>query len=121
MPVDFEKTTTRRLTINADGTWGIQFLPVSSAQIIPVPGTIAGRGQQVFSLVGLTPDVVTIDASQANGTFIIQVYKYKSVAEYLGILVNGVAPFTGAFMAPNDANLLTVTANGPWKIEITGR
>jgi hypothetical protein len=121
LPVDFDKTATRRLTINADGTWGIQFLPVSSAQMVPVPGTISGKGQQVFSLVGLAPDLITVDASQATGTFIIQVYKYKQVTDYLGLLVTGVAPFTGAYMAPSGANLLTVTAAGPWKMDLTGK
>lgn len=121
VPVDFDQTATRRLTINADGTWGIQFLPVSSAQMVPVPGTITGKGQQVFSLVGLAPDQITVDASQASGTFIIQVYKSKSTTDYLGLLVTGVAPFTGAFLAPSGANLLTVTASGPWKIDITGK
>jgi hypothetical protein len=121
VPVDFDQTATRRLTINADGTWGIQFLPVTSAQIVPVPGTITGKGQQVFSLVGQAPDIISVDASQASGTFLIQVYGYKPGLVYLGILVNGVAPFTGAFIAPSGASLLAVTASGTWKIDITGK
>ncbi len=121
VPVDFDQTATRRLTINADGTWGIQFLPLTSAQIVPVPGTITGKGQQVFSLVGQTPDVITVDASQASSTFLIQVYKYSPALDYIGILVNGIAPFTGVFTAPSGAVLLSVTATGTWKIDIIGK
>ena len=121
VPVDFEKTQTRRITINADGIWGVQILPLSSAQIAPVPGNIAGNGDLVFFLVGEKADKITVDASQSSGNFTIQVYNDKPALDYLETLVNEIAPFTGVFMAPNGASLLAISANGPWKIELTGR
>lgn len=119
VPVDFEDTATRRLTINADGAWGIQILPLSSAQIAPIPGPVAGKGDLVFFVVGATPDIITVDASQASGSFIIQAYNHKPALKPLALLVNELAPFTGAFTMPASTTLLAIKAAGPWKLDIT--
>jgi hypothetical protein len=121
VPIDFEKNNTKRVTINADGTWGIQILPLSSVEIVTVPGTVTGKGNSVFALVGEKPDKIIVDASQASGNFLIQVYNLQPALVYLASLVNDTAPFTGVYMAPNGASLLTITASGPWKLEITGQ
>jgi len=121
VPVDFGDKTTRRLTVNADGAWGIQILPLSSAQIMPLPGILAGKGDLVFMLVGAAPDTISVDASQASGSFIIQAYNQKPALEYLDLLVNEIAPFTGVFMAPNRTTLLAISASGAWKLDITGK
>ncbi len=121
VPVDFDETDTARMTINADGTWGIQILPVFSAQILAVPGSLSGKNDTVLILVGKTPDKIIVDASQAVGDFRIQVYDHEPVLDYLELVVDNTAPFTGVFIAPIDASLLTLSATGPWTLEITAR
>jgi hypothetical protein len=117
--VDFNQTLTQRITVNADGAWGIQILPLSSAEIMPVPGSLAGKGDLVFMLVGAAADKIAVDASQASGDFIVQAYKQEPAFGYLELLVNESAPFSGVFMAPNGASLLVIRANGSWKIDIS--
>lgn len=121
VPADFENTDTKRISITAGGAWGLQILPVSSAQIVSVPGNVGGTGDVVIILEGAIPDKITADASQASHNFVITAYNYKPSMDYLDLLVNEIAPYTGAFLAPKGTTFLVIKATGPWKLEITGR
>jgi hypothetical protein len=121
VPVDFENVNTKRISITAAGNWELQILPVSSAQIVSVPGNVVGTGDVVITLEGAIPDKITADASQASQNFVITAYNFKPSMDYLDLLVNEIAPYTGAFLAPKGTTLLVIHSSGPWKLEITGR
>ncbi len=125
IPLDFgyfgTNADTKRITVDADGVWEIHVLPLSSAQIVPVPGVVAGEGENVLLLDGATPDTIIFDASQAAHNVVLEAYSHEPSIQYLDLLVNEIGAYTGTLLAPSGATVLVVKADGPWRLEITAR
>lgn len=108
--------TAVRFEVTASGSWEIQILPITEARIENMPSTITGTGDDVVFIVTSSPDLMIVDASGAEGHFAIWVYY---IPQRRDLLVNDIAPYTGTVIMPPGSYLFTVTAQGPWSIEIT--
>lgn len=112
---DFEPLITR-LSIQASGAWEITVMPLQMMRRATVPGLIEGVGDDMIALEGGIPDIMTIDASQAESNFVIYTY-----GNGLDLLVNDIAPYTGQQMMDRDTFIIEVIAEGPWSLDITSR
>lgn len=116
--LDGQKTT--RFEVNSSGKWEIQILPIEQVKRVNFPGTVEGNGDDVVILMGTgKTDLLKIDASQADGSFVV--YGLGNSGD---LLVNKIAPYTGTVIVPknlqasNGVLMLIVTATGKWSIEV---
>jgi hypothetical protein len=122
VPLDIsDGQQTTRFEIKSSGQWEIQVLPIEQVKRFNIPGTLKGNGDDVIILLGTSnPDLLKIDASQAERNFIL-----KGIGKSTRLLANAIAPYTGTVMIPG--NLLTssgvlmleIKATGEWSIEVT--
>jgi len=116
-PLDFmANETTTRLQIKASGPWEIRIVPLYQGRTLDVPGTAEGTGDDVLILVGSSPDLLKIDASNATSNFIIMGY-----GDRRDLLVNEIAPYSGTVMLNEETVILEIVATGPWTVEVTSR
>jgi hypothetical protein len=116
VPLDFRADEhTARLQIESSGPWSLQVLPLSEIRILQVPSTFEGAGDDVVAFAA-TPDLLRVDASRAESNFVIWAY-----GQYVDLLVNEIAPYTGVVVAGSDTAVIAVTADGEWSIEVTAR
>jgi hypothetical protein len=114
-PIDFrDNEDTVRLEIKASGSWEIQVLPLDHITRVSIPGTYNVTGDDVIALVGGIPDLLTADASMASSNFVI-----RSYGNYVDLLVNEIAPYTGTIVLSSDMVVLEIIATGPWSIQVT--
>jgi hypothetical protein len=113
-PLDFRDSDhTVRFEITAVGDWTIEVLPLLSAPILTLPGTMEGTGDMVFLLDG-NPDLATISGNDGGGHFAVLAYGSRS-----NLLVNTTDPYSGVVIVPADVLVIEVDSEGPWSIEIT--
>ncbi len=106
-----------RFEVRTAGDWTIEVLPLSAALHLTIPGAIQGAGDDVVVLEGpFAPDLLSIDASTANGDF--SVLAYGSQRDQV---VGAVGPYTGTVSVRRDTTVLAVKSSGPWRLEITTR
>ncbi len=118
LPLDFlDGEQTARFEIKAGGAWQIELLPLDLARQSAIPSVIQGVGDDVVVLVGtLKTDILVVDAFNASSNFIV--HQYSDTKE---LLVNEIAPYTGAVAMNPETVLLTIKATGPWQLEVTSR
>jgi hypothetical protein len=118
LPLDFlDSQRTARLEITAGGQWELTIFPIQNARRETVPSSIQGTGDDVVVLTDAAPDLLKINATQAEGNFILMTYGTKG----RDLLVNEIAPYSGTVMTKPGTYLLVITATGPWSIEITAK
>jgi hypothetical protein len=117
-PLDFlvgEHTT--RFEVSATGPWTISILPLTAAQVLSVPGSIEGRGDDVVFLTGERPDLATIAGNDSSRHFAVREYGSGRP----GLLVNTTDPYQGTVPLNADTLILVISAVGDWTIDITSR
>lgn len=67
--LDNEHTT--RLEVKYSGPWQFEILPLEQASVLRAPGTYDGHDEDVIILVGDNLDLLNVDASKAEGNFIV--------------------------------------------------
>ncbi len=119
VPIDFMKgQSTARLEVTASGEWKIRVLPaLLGIEREEIPGTIMGSGDDIMALTGGDPDLLTIDATRAEGAFTI--WGYYSTKRKL--LLDEIAPYQGTVVLGTDTVILVVSAKGDWTFDITTR
>jgi hypothetical protein len=107
---------TRRLEINAGGSWTIVLYPLSLdyIRICVVPGPCTGTGDDLVALDG-DPDTMQVEYP-GGGNFAIW-----SFATERDLLVNEIGPYSGKVLLTNGTFMLVVHAEGPWTLDITAR
>lgn len=113
VPLDFIDEDTARFEIKASGSWEIQILPLDNVRVETIPGTFTGKGDDVIAIAGGTPDLMIVDASTAEGNFVIWSYGNQK-----DLLVNEIAPYDGTVILSKDTFMLVINAEGDWSIEI---
>lgn len=117
VPLDlFDDEFTARLEIKASGPWEIQVLPFETIKKVSLPATYNGKGDDIFALVGGTPDTIKADASQARSNFIVQ-----GIDSRQSLIFNEIAPYTGTAILDPETFILIIHAEGPWTLEISTR
>lgn len=106
---------TVRLEITATGPWEIEILPLGSARVLEVPGTISGDGDDLIRLSGLAADLAIIEGNAGSSHF--AVFSYGSGG--LNLLVNTTDPYSGTVILEDGVLYLEITAEGSWSIGIT--
>jgi hypothetical protein len=91
-------------------------LPLSEVRRVSAPGTFTGYGDDVVLLTGGTPDLLKVDATAAKGNFAI--WTYGSARD---LVVNEIAPYTGTVLVGSDSDILVISAERAWSIEVTTR
>ncbi|MFH1186387.1 MAG: hypothetical protein V1755_15360 [Chloroflexota bacterium] len=116
--IDFQgPQRTLRIEVRTAEAWHIELLPLSAARREHIPGAIRGTGDEVVLLDGSqAPDLLTADASTAWGNFSVWAYGNPS-----HLVINAVAPYTGALPLPPGTTALAVKAIGPWSLQLTAR
>jgi hypothetical protein len=117
-PLDFlvgEHAT--RFEVSATGPWTISILPLTAAQVLRVPGSIEGRGDDVVFLTGNTPDLATIVGNDSSRHFAVREYGSGRP----GLLVNTTDPYQGTVPLNTDTLILVISAVGDWAIDVTSR
>jgi hypothetical protein len=111
---------TEWLQISCDSQWEIQVIPLDAIRGEIIPTTFKGNGDDVIYIQGYEkPDLLKLDASQAEKTFMIRAFGGKPE-----ILVAGWAPYTGTIKVPSDCLdknggvILAIMAEGDWSIEV---
>jgi len=110
---DDEHTT--RFGIESSGSWTIEVLPLNQAREAQIPEVIEGNGDDVVLLRGDATDLMTVDASLANGTF--SIWGFYDDLRYP--VIYSTAPYTGTVLMLRTTHLLTIEAEGPWSLDIT--
>jgi len=115
--IDFEQDQhTSRLEITSEGEWTIEILPLVSARVLQVPGTIEGNGDDVLLLMGGTPDIANISGNPAARHF--AVFPFGNGRRF-SLMVNTTDPYEGQVLVDRNAEVLQVNAEGAWSISIT--
>ena len=116
--IDFQgPQRTLRLEVRTTEAWQIELLPLSAARREPVPGVIRGTGDEVVLLdASQAAEILTADASTAWGNFTVWAY-----ADPAHLVINAVAPYTGAVPLPPGTTALAIRAIGPWSLQLTAR
>lgn len=114
---------TTRFEIKSSGDWEISVLPLDEIRLQTIPGVVSGVGDDVILIAGTElPDILDVDASQADSNFIVHVF-----GNDYELLVNEIAPYTGKVLIdrrlPLDrgnsyALILEVIATGDWKLNV---
>lgn len=116
VPIDFlVGEHTGRFEISADGSLTLNVKPLSLLRKARVPGTISGKGDEVITLTGSSPDIASITHT-GNSNF--SIWSYGSSRD---LLVNEIGNYTGRIILDSDTLVLTIGADGPWSIDITAR
>ena len=116
LPIDFLATEyTSQFEITAVGPWKIQVIRLANARTETIPATITGSGDDVIVLTGGTPDLLTIDASLATGTFAIHGFR----AGIWDLLSKETSPYTGIVQAAAGTVALQISATGTWSVAMT--
>jgi hypothetical protein len=116
-PLDFmEGQHTTRFEVKANGEWTIEVLPISSARVIDIPGSIEGVGDEVIVLSGSPPDTATITGNDAGRHF--AVISYGKISD---LLVNTTDPYNGTVIMQTGTILIEIKAIGPWTIDIKAK
>jgi hypothetical protein len=119
VPLDFLDTEhTTRFQIQASGPWTLTIEPFTDIPVQTVPGTIQGKGDQVYILRGGTPDLLKADASHARDNFIVVAYSQIAGRD---LVINDIAPYSGTVIIPSDTFILVINATGSWSIEVTAK
>lgn len=117
-PLDFlvgEHAT--RFEVSATGPWTISILPLTAAQVLRVPGSIEGRGDDVVFLIGDTPDLATIVGNDSSRHFAVRGYGSGRPR----LLVNTTDAYQGTVSLDADTLILVISAAGDWTIDVTSR
>ena len=115
VPLDFGGEWTKRFEVLSSCDWKIEILPLSTARLLDVPGTIEGTGDEVFLLTGETPDVAYISGNACSGHFAVIPYDINRQSS----LVNTTDPYEGIVLVDADARVLEVMSTCSWTIEIS--
>ncbi|MCI0398786.1 MAG: hypothetical protein L0322_28185 [Chloroflexi bacterium] len=116
LPIDFLSSEhTGRFEVTADGSWTITVSPLSSIRSVSIPGSIDGRGDDVFRLIGGVPDTASIDG-RSEGNFVVYAY-----GQSRDLLVNEIGEYSGQALLDSDTVVMSVLSEGPWTIAITSR
>jgi hypothetical protein len=116
-PLDFlNGEETVRFQVESNGNWEITILPLEEIEMLRVPGSYDGNGDNVLALPGSKPDLLKVDATKAKGNFVIWGY-----ADTRNLLVNEIAPYDGTTILQSGTLALVIEAEGPWHIEITAK
>ncbi|MCL4303978.1 MAG: hypothetical protein KJ077_50305 [Anaerolineae bacterium] len=114
--IDFEQNQhTSRLEITTEGEWTIEILPLASARVLQIPGTIDGNGDDVLLLMGGTPDIANISGNPAARHFAVLPY---GNGRRFSSMVNTTDPYEGQVLIDREAEVLQVIAEGAWSISI---
>jgi hypothetical protein len=116
-PLDFgngEHTT--RFEVSASDEWRIEVLPVSSAPVLTVPGSIDGKNDEVILVKGAKPDLAKIKGNADSRFFAVKSYGHSS-----DLLVNTTDPYEGTVIVSDDMVIIEIQAIGTWSIEITAK
>lgn len=120
-PLDFlDGEETARLQIESSGNWEVTVMPFEHMRQVSIPGAFEGLGDDVVYMKGTgTPDLLNINADQAQSNFVIWGY-----GKDVDLLVNDIAPYSGVVIVPaslpvDSALVLIVEAEGNWSIEVT--
>lgn len=116
-PLDFENGEwTSRFEVNATGSWTIEVLPLSSLRILSVPGSIKGKGDEVFLLMGNIPDLAKITGNAKSSHFAVLGYNGGR-----DLLVNTTEPYEGTVMLNKSTFIIEVIAIDNWAIEVSAK
>jgi len=114
LPLDFhEDEHTTRFEVKAKGSWEITILPLSSARVLSVPGSVSGSGDDVILLIGSAPDIAIISGNSESRHF--AVISYGSSKD---LLVNTTDPYNGTVVLDKDTLILTINSESNWNIEV---
>mgnify|MGYP003565233222 FL=1 len=95
------------ISIEADGNWVVQVVPVSQAP--RASGTVQGTGDDVFFWDGADRTVAAL-THDGDSNFAVWLYS----ANGRDLLVNEIGPFVGEGIV--DSGLFQITANGNWSL-----
>jgi len=116
-PLDFENGEwTSRFEINASGSWTIEVLPLSSLRILSVPGSIKGKGDEVFLLMDDIPDLAKITGNAKSNHFAVLGYNGGR-----DLLVNTTEPYEGTVILNKSTFIIEVIAVDNWAIEVCAK
>jgi len=116
-PLDFMNNEwTARFEVKASGSWTIEVLPLSSLEMLTIPGTKNGEGDYVFGIIGGTPDIAKIKGNSSSRYFAVLSYGNDK-----DLLVNTTDPYEGEVILDSKTILFEVKAVGKWSIEVTTR
>lgn len=116
-PFNFDGDYAARLEISASGEWAIEIVPLSEANTFSVPGTYAGRDDDVLILIGSKPDLATISGNAEGHHF--SIIPYSGGGKRMVSVVNTSDPYEGTVIIPKDAVILVISCVGDWSISIT--
>lgn len=103
------------IQVLTSGNWEIKILPLNSASVLPVPGSLTGKNATVF-LVNELFFELSLDAPSASDW--VSVIGYGDDG-YTKILVSQLAPYTGTIkLAEPEIKVLEINVTGPWFLEI---
>jgi hypothetical protein len=120
LAVDFlDREMTTRFAVTADGPWQLDLLPLESAEIVDVPGTISHAGDYVFWLRSRSKaDLLKAQSSPQMSNFAVYAYSKSGGRD---LVINEIAPYSGTVPIAPDTFLVVVTAEGQWTLEFTAR
>jgi hypothetical protein len=122
LPLDFrEGEKTVRFQVIAKGEWKIEVLPIMAHfadNYLDVPGVFEGSGENIFLLVGDTPDKAIISGNEVGAHFAVRSYGHQSGMD---ILVNEIEPYNGTVVLAADTLMIQVKGKGNWSIEVTSK
>jgi len=116
VPLDFMTgEATARLQIESSGTWTITISPLSLnvINVVQVPGTYQGSGDDVVGLDG-TPDTGTF-STQTHDNFVVWSYSSTGGKD---LLVNEIGPYSGTKVMDKNTFLLVISSGGAWSMDI---
>ena len=109
---------TTRFEITATGEWRIEVLSLMTARTLTVPGVIAGKGDEIIIINGVTPDLAVITGNTSSRHFAVKAY---GAGGYADLLVNTTDPYEGTVVIKGALLLVEVFASDNWSIEITSK
>jgi hypothetical protein len=115
VPLDIAQgDTTGALTVQATGAWTIRLRSATDAPTWNAAGALLGRGDQVYLVrnAGGAGNGVTVVHGGA-GAIVLDAWGGISGDQ---TLVDAAGPYTGHAVIPQDAVLLVVRADGPWRL-----
>ncbi|GHH65363.1 hypothetical protein GCM10017673_09310 [Streptosporangium violaceochromogenes] len=100
------------LSIEADGAWTVQFVPLAKAKAWPV--TARGTGDQVLRLARPSQGFRTLNMTHSGeGAFLVEAYKGSG---YTDLLVAKAGSYKGKVVLPAGTRWLLIKADGSWTV-----
>jgi hypothetical protein len=118
VPIEIRRgaAPTASLDVKSYGDWTVEVLPLTPEyiQMLNVPGTLNGVGDQVIGIRGVANSLYAKCSNKAD----FSVYAYTAAGEEV-MLFGEIGPFEGTQTLPANVYLLVIDSRCEWSLELT--